>query len=181
MKKKFCVFHRSRDLKVGNAILFIDFLKPTSATGQFYVRRIMLLISLAPRGQMWRYNSFVPVYATCISLEFWQGCIYSSHYFPPLGFDFHRWWWCLPSPLSLGLLWGSPNLVFTGCRGLFLSVSGVWIIQLPTQLLLMPKIHKGWFHTYTHPICPSCRDVNLVRQRARLHVIISVQANYFTH
>lgn len=70
MKKKFRVCHRIRDLKVGNVILFIDFLKPTSATGQLYVRRIMLLISLAPRGQMWRYSCFVLMYATCISLEF---------------------------------------------------------------------------------------------------------------
>ena len=63
MKNKFCVYHRNRDLKVGNAsvILFIDFLKPSSANGQIYVRRIMLLISVAPRGQMWRYSSIVLV------------------------------------------------------------------------------------------------------------------------
>ena len=181
MKKKFCVCQRSHGLKVGKVVLFNEFLKPSSATGQIYVRRIMLLLSLEPRVQIWRYSSFVPVYATSIYLEFWQCCVNNFHYFPSSSFDFQRWWWSLPSPLSLGRLWGSPSLVFIGHRGLFPSVSGTWTIQLPTYLLLVPKIHKGLLHTTTNPIRPSCRDVNLLRQRARLHVIVSVQANFLTH
>ena len=145
MKKKFCVCHKIRDLKVGNVILFIDFLKPRSATGQMYERRIILLISLAPHGQMRWYSSFVRtcVYATCISLEIWQSCVDIFHYFSPSSFDFQRWWRCLPSPLSLGRLRGSPSLVFIGYWGLFANVWGTWTIQLPTYLLLVPKTHKG--------------------------------------